>query len=385
MFKTDYLAISIGCFSEVNRQLYYELAKLGKKVVIVFPEQLPFPEGMRTYEKIVNNTIVSIPSKTKFKNPRLTQYNGLKKIIEQYRPEYIYTEYDPASLLAVVLGRWSKKFQFKLLCNSCENMELDLQSVYQREGFRGLAPCLMKNLFIKLTKKNIYHIFALGQDGKRIFQNLGYKSVSIIHLGFDEDLFKPNPAKREEIRKELGLHKIVVGYFGRTVPEKGVHILIEALAKLKHLDWQFLMDEFSIYKTPYQQSLVELIHKNGIGDRVVYFDAPHETVAWYMNAADIAVVHSLSSKKWKEQFGRVAPETMACGLAVLVSSSGTLKELVPNESFIIEEKNSTALAHKLEELITHPDLIKEMGTLAQQHAHQKYTMVKQAEIIASIR
>ncbi len=384
MYKSDYVAISIGCFSEVNRQLYYELAKLGKSVTIVFPEQLPFPDGMRTYEKITNTTVTAIPSKTFFKNPRLTQYKGLKKIIADKRPQYVYTEYDPASLLGVVLGWWSKKYKFKLICNSCENLELDVKSVFQREGVKGILPCLIKNLFIKLSKHNVYHIFALGQDGKRIFENLGYKSVSIIHLGFDELLFAPNPTKRNQIRKELNLTETVIGYFGRTVPEKGVHILIQALAKLKHLQWQFLVDEFSIYKTPYQQSLIDSIAHLGIADRVTYFDAPHETVAWYMCATDIAVVHSLSSKKWKEQYGRVAPETMACGNAVLVSSSGTLKELVPNSSYVIPEGDVNALANKLEELLNNPTLITQMGELAHNHAHSKYTMVKQAQLIASI-
>lgn len=385
MYKSDYLAISIGAFSEINRQLYYDLAAMDKKVVLVFPEELAFTGGIRRYEKVERpDLITAIPMLTQFENPRLTLYKGLKAVIAEHRPKYIYTEYDPASLLGVVLGIWSKKYKFKLMCNSCENLELDMVSVYKREGWRGVAPCIMKNLFILLGKKNIYHVFALGLDGQRIFKNLGFKSVSIIHLGFEEKLFTINNEKREEIRNQLGIVKNVIGYFGRQVPEKGVHILIQALDKLKHLDWTFLMDEFARYKTPYQENVANMLVEYGIKDRVIFFDAPHNEVAWYMNAADIIVVHSITSKKWKEQFGRVAPESMACGCAVLVSDSGTLKELVPDESFIVPEQNVEALTNAIEQLLLNPELRVEMGMKAHIHAHKLYTMKMQAKRIAEI-
>jgi glycosyltransferase involved in cell wall biosynthesis len=103
-----------------------------------------------------------------------------------------------------------------------------------------------------------------------------------------------------------------------------------------------------------------------------------------MNAADIIVVHSITSKKWKEQFGRVAPESMACGRAVLVSDSGTLKELVPDKSFIVHEQDIDALAKAIEKLLLNPELRAEMGMKAHLHAHKLYTMKMQAKRITEI-
>jgi glycosyltransferase involved in cell wall biosynthesis len=351
VFKCDYLVISISAFSEINRKLYYEMAELGKKVVVVFPEYLKFDSGKQKYEPVTSDKIVTIPAETVFDNPRITYFRNIGSIIKKYKPRYIYTEYDPASLMGVVLGYLSRRYGARLLCNSCENLEIGLTHVYKREGYRGLGPAIMKNIFSMLAKPNVHHVFALSKDGERIFRDMNFKNVSINHLGFDEELFRPDAAKREIVRNQLGLNGPVIAYFGRLIHAKGIHILIQALSMIRDEKWTFLIDEFGRYKNPYQEALLQKIKEYGIADRVVFFDAPHEKVSDYMNAADIVVVPSISSKKWKEQFGRVAPEAMACGKAVIVSDSGALKELVPGSGHVIPEQDPQALADFLKKLL----------------------------------
>lgn len=350
-YNCDYLVVSISAFSEINRKLYYEIAEMGKKVVVVFPEYLRFDSGRQRFEPITSDKITAIPSATVFDNPRITWFKNIGKLVRQYRPRYIYTEYDPASLMGVVLGYYAGKYKARLLCNSCENLELGIPHVYKREGLKGIGPAVMKNFFMRLARPNVHHVFALSSDGERIFKEMHFKNVSINHLGFDEELFRPDAAKRDAIRKELGLKGIVIAYFGRLIHAKGIHILIQALAKIKKEDWTFLIDEFGRYRNSYQEELLARIDEYGIRDRVVFFDAPHEKVSDYMNASDIVVVPSISSKKWKEQFGRVAPEAMACGKTVVVSDSGALKELVPGKQHVVPEQDADALAAFLKKLI----------------------------------
>ena len=383
-YNCDYLVVSISAFSEINRKLYYELAEMGKKVVLVFPEYLKFDSGVQKFEPLVSDKIIALPIQTVFDNPRITYFKKLGRIVRKYRPRYIYTEYDPASLMGVILGYYARRYHSKLLCNSCENLEIGIGPVFQREGFRGLPPAIMKNIFMALARPNVHHVFALSKDGERIFRDMRFKQVSINHLGFDEQLFKPDEAVRAAIRKELQLEGPVIAYFGRLIFEKGIHILIQALALIRHRQWTFLIDEFSRYRNPYQEELLKLIDDHGISDRVVFFDAPHEKVSDYMNAADIVVVPSISSKKWKEQFGRVAPEAMACGKAVLVSDSGALKELVPGPSHVIPEQDPKALADHLNLLLDNEAELQRLSKAGLERS-KKFTIKQQAINLVAIQ
>ncbi|GIU70071.1 MAG: hypothetical protein KatS3mg002_1307 [Candidatus Woesearchaeota archaeon] len=86
-----------------------------------------------------------------------------------------------------------------------------------------------------ITRPMVHHLFVISNAGLQEFIELGYKTkVSKIPLGFDSKLFFKDELKRNEKRKELGLsHETVIAYFGRMKFQKGIHILIEALAMLK--------------------------------------------------------------------------------------------------------------------------------------------------------
>jgi len=47
-----------------------------------------------------------------------------------------------------------------------------------------------------------------------------------------------------------------------------------------------------------------------------------------MNSLDVLVLPSRSRSFWKEQFGRVLIEAMACGVPVIGSSSGEIPNVI---------------------------------------------------------
>jgi glycosyltransferase involved in cell wall biosynthesis len=101
----------------------------------------------------------------------------------------------------------------------------------------------------------------------------------------------------------------------------------------------------------------------------------------YMNAADIVVLPSISQLRWKEQYGRTVPEAMACGKIVVVSSSGTPKELVGDAGYVFPESNVDALATLLEKLLHEsPETLKKMGERAAERARRQLSLHRQAEI-----
>src|SRR5690606_28377914 len=124
--------------------------------------------------------------------------------------------------------------------------------------------------------------------------------------------FRPDPTVRERERARLGLTEPTIAYFGRISPEKGVHHLVEALGLLRDKPWQFLIDEPSA-GSEYGRSILSRLEALGLKSRTVAFGATHDEMGDIMNAADIAVAPSASRPGWKEQYGRVVPEAMACG------------------------------------------------------------------------
>jgi glycosyltransferase involved in cell wall biosynthesis len=78
---------------------------------------------------------------------------------------------------------------------------------------------------------------------------------------------------------------------------------------------------------------------------------------------DVLVLPSDTHKGWKEQFGRVLIEAMACQVPVIGSSSGAIPEVIGEAGLIFPERDHHALAAALERLQANPAL---RADLAQQ-------------------
>jgi glycosyltransferase involved in cell wall biosynthesis len=165
---------------------------------------------------------------------------------------------------------------------------------------------------------------------------------------------------------------------------KGVHILVRALGKLIDLNWQLMIDKFGLYSDGYQAHIQTLIHETGIASRVVFFDAKHEEMPDYINAADIVVLPSITTATSKEQYGRVISEAMACGRMVIVSDSGALPELVSDSGICFRQNDVDDLEDVLRRAITGPEMRVDFGMRAHKRAHSELSIIKQAEIMDGV-
>jgi glycosyltransferase involved in cell wall biosynthesis len=73
---------------------------------------------------------------------------------------------------------------------------------------------------------------------------------------------------------------------------------------------------------------------------------------------DVLILPSETQPGWKEQFGRVIPEALACGTAVVGSDSGEIPRLIRESGggLIFPERDVAALAAALEQMISSPGL-----------------------------
>ena len=190
-------------------------------------------------------------------------------------------------------------------------------------------------------------VFAVNRDGEKIFRQEGFVNVRHMPLGFDPSFFSPDPHARAEIRSRYKLSGPVIAYFGRLTKEKGIHLLIGALKNLRFMDWQLMMDSFDIYASKYNTEISRQLSESEILNRVVFIKPTHFEMSAYMNAADIIVVPSVTVANWKEQYGRVAAEALACGKEVIASDSGALPELLGGHGYLFEDGSIQALQELL--------------------------------------
>jgi Glycosyltransferase len=82
---------------------------------------------------------------------------------------------------------------------------------------------------------------------------------------------------------------------------------------------------------------------------------------------------TLTAAGWKEQFGHVLIEAMACKVPVIGSDSGEIPHVIADTGLIFPEGNDQALQNSLKQLITQPELAKQLGEKGYQRAMTHYT------------
>lgn len=346
------LVISHACFVAINRRVYHLFLQDGWDLELVVPKTLVFPSGTKMADPPEKGDPEIHYLPLKGTNPRSYQFKGLSELLDRRKPGIIILDNDPVSMLATRTGRWSRKNQAWLFCISNENLSLGLISSLIRRGLKALPAVLLKRYLLKRNRKLVDGVFTINRDGERIFTEERFLNVRHMPLGFDPLFFHPDPEGRDAVRTKYKLEGKVIAYFGRLTPEKGVHLLIKALKNMKELDWQLMMDSFDIYASTYNQEISRLLSESEIMNRVIFIKPNYFEIATYMNAADVIVVPSISVKNWKEQYGRVAAEALACGKEVIASDSGALPELLDGHGFLFREGDVNDLQNILTKRIT---------------------------------
>ena len=367
------LFISSSFVTEVNRKIALNFLNQHHEVLLVTPTLIKTHNLIKNADKGENNSRVRF-LKTVFTNPRIQIYKGLTKTIRKSNPDYIIYDNDPYCLQVLLIILTKSKNQ-KLYSITCENMDFKLFGL----GASNFVKTIFKIILNPFLRKYIAGIYTVNKGGSNIFNSKGFKNVNQMPIGFDANKFKINLKSRKLYRDKLKINSICIGYFGRVCYEKGLEILLAALNKIKMYDWIFLMDEFKDYKDPYKLKIKSLIKKYNLESRIINVNPSHDNIQNYINAVDLVVLPSISTKFWIEQYGRVVSESLACGKHVLVSSSGHLPDLVSDFGVVFNEGDVNDLTKKLKNLISNDSIFKpnKKGSI---YAHQNLSINKQTEI-----
>lgn len=208
-----------------------------------------------------------------------------------------------------------------------------------------------------------------NQESEQVWRAKGYEGplAVIPQFGVDPDVFSPGP-------RSAG-RGFIVGYLGRLVAEKGVDLLLDALAGLQGV-WR----AYILGSGPERDALQAQARRLGLADRVTFEGwLPSAQMPAYYRQLDVAVVPSRTRPNWKEQFGRVLIEAMACGVPVIGSDSGEIPNVIGDAGLIFPEGQVDMLREHLAHLLGDPSLRSDLAHRGRERVLTHYT---QAQIAA---
>jgi glycosyltransferase involved in cell wall biosynthesis len=196
------------------------------------------------------------------------------------------------------------------------------------------------------------------------------KPMALIPLGVDVERFRPDATAGAAIRQQLGWTPAgppVIGFLGRLTEEKGVRLLLKVLPRLP-VRWRALF----VGAGPLEPEIRQWMQHVDSECVRICTHVEHDDVHLYVNAMDVLVAPSQTTPYWREQFGRMLIEAMACGVPVVGSDSGEIPYVVGSAGYIVAEKDEQAWVATLERLLSCPEVRQELSQAGRERAESHY-------------
>jgi glycosyltransferase involved in cell wall biosynthesis len=215
--------------------------------------------------------------------------------------------------------------------------------------------------------------FVIGgnDEATQVMKRAGWRGATAVIPQLGVEIFEQNKIAqlRRQRRAEwnLGNDIFVVGYIGRLIEEKGLLDLVAAISQL----------EGSHFVALGEGRLKQQLQSNT--QTMVLSAVPHDDVPSILSAMDVLVLPSRTTPRWKEQFGHVLIEAMACGVPVIGSDSGAISEVIGEAGLVFPEGDVEALRAGLIRLRDNVSLRNKFGELGLRRVQEKYTHARIAQ------
>ncbi len=343
----------------MERKLEIMAARPDLALWLVRPAFWKDEYGRREVRPVVPGCqVIQIPMLGRTNDPHRALYRTLSFGLKVARPHIIHAEEEPDSLAAlqIALARRSFAPQSKLILHTWQNIN------------RPKHWYVWKVTRISLREADA--ILCANSEAVQVLREMGYQGPAevIPPIGVDTRVFRPR-----ERRVDPDVFR--VAYAGRFVPEKGLDTLLQAAARLGPG-----MELWLIGDGPQRAALQSLARDLGIEERVRWVPpVSPEQMPELLAQVNVVVLPSRTTPIWKEQFGRILVEAMACGVPVVGSDSGAVPEVVGDAGLIFPEGDVQALVERLESLRRMPKLQSECAKqgLARSGLYTQETVAKQ--------
>jgi glycosyltransferase involved in cell wall biosynthesis len=211
-------------------------------------------------------------------------------------------------------------------------------------------------------------------EALQILRRKGFgKPAVCIQGGTNPAVFRQIDAS--DLREKMGLKDaFVIGFAGQIAYRKGLDTLIKSLALLPKECALVLVGT-----GPDVSKFKSLAQELGLSARVQWRPwVDQREIAKYMCAFDVFVLPSRATKTWKEDFGRVLIEAMACETPVVGSDSGEIPNVIGDAGLVFHENDERELAGHLRRLMDDPSLRESLARRGRQRVLERFTYEKVA-------
>lgn len=286
-------------------------------------------------------------------------YPGLGKLVRGLEPDLLHIDEEPYNLATWQAMRLAASMRIPALFFTWQNIHRHYPPPFrwfERYNF-GHAACAI----------------AGNREAVDVLRYKGY--VGDVHVvpqfGVDPELFSPAHAEPGDDGGQF-----VIGYAGGLVPEKGVDLLLEAVAGIEHPATSVVIagegaDEPRLRNLTERLSLVQRVQFVG---RI-----PSPGMPEFYRSLSVLVLPSVAQANWKEQFGRVLVEAMACGVPVVGSDSGEIPHVIGEAGLVFPERDVAALQGCLRRLASDRGLRAQLGVEGRRRVLERYTQRHVAE------
>jgi len=293
-------------------------------------------------------------------------YPGLKQVMRQVQPQIVHIDEEPYNLATFQGMRAARRTGARTVVFTWQN----LQRRYP-PPFRW-----MESYVLARTDT----LLAGNAEGVDVWRAKGYAGpIEVIpQFGVDPDIYarvarpsrpsKPSVLLRRSARRPSQSH-IVIGYIGRLVPEKGIDMLLEAVTQLQG-PWELRI----LGSGPERDRLEKMAQWLGILPRVSFdLPIPSTQLPYYYSGLDVLVLPSRTRPNWKEQFGRVLIEAMACRVAVVGARCGAIPDVIGEAGLTFAEGDPADLRTQLQRLLGDAELRLSLAQAGRQRVIDLFT------------
>lgn len=272
--------------------------------------------------------------------------------LRRHRPDIIDLNAEPYSVACaevLTLRNWLAP-RVPVVLGTCQNI------------FHRYPPPF--NLFERRGLKQAAAAYGCSDTVRELLIAKGFrKPIRVIPFGVNVNEYtvrSPRPAGET----------LTIGFAGRMLPAKGLDILAQALSTIADDKWKLLV----VGDGPEREPFLSMLSDLNLTDRAqVTGGVKYDEMPQLFQQMDLLVLPTQTTKRVREQFGRVLIEAMASGVPVIGSTCGAIPEVIGDAGVVFPEGDANALATAIRRVLATENLRRELARAGRRRVERHYS------------